>query len=289
MAENKLSTRGNCNKKQDQGQQKQKKHQDDVETGDKQSSSPQKSLNIEEKPQETVVPDTPATSATTVSPPTETGQPKTKKTSWWRRWFGRKKKTKHQTVTEDVTEKQNIPSSSATEKSIIKETEDGEAGNQEEASPTPHNPVPDATELQLQTEIKDIAEEGAIPTSSATEDRRQRTGRPVTKRRLHPPLTIQFQLQLSCSCKMTTKTWQKKELVHHLLPQKTASAPSRKQRAVRQVSRRLHSPLTVQLLRAKMWQKKEPVHHPLPQKIAPSMSLRVMEQISRSLDQPLTM
>ncbi|XP_071315212.1 uncharacterized protein [Trachinotus anak] len=150
-------------------QKKQKKHQDDVETGDKQSSSPQKSLNIEEKPQETVVPDTPATSATTVSPPTETGQPKTKKTSWWRRWFGHKKKTKHQTVTEDVTEKQNIPSSSATEKSIIKETEDGEAGNQEEASPTPHNPVPDATELQLQTEIRDIAEEGAIPTSSATE------------------------------------------------------------------------------------------------------------------------
>ncbi|XP_044040979.1 uncharacterized protein DDB_G0284459-like [Siniperca chuatsi] len=145
------------------------KCRNDAEVGAKQRSSPQKSVNVEEDPKkQTVVPATPATSATTVSAPTEAPKEKAKKASWWRRWLCRKKKTKQLTpVKEDVAEDANLPSS-ATEKTenTIKESEGGEAGVQE-ASPTPDTPVSAATELP-EPENKDVAEDTNLP-SSVTE------------------------------------------------------------------------------------------------------------------------
>ncbi|XP_026154404.1 uncharacterized protein LOC113125269 [Mastacembelus armatus] len=114
-----------------------------VEVGDKQSSTPHKSVNLEQDlKQQHAVPDTLAKSSATVSTPTDSPQEKSKKVSWWRRWLFLKKKTKKVTPLKEKAQGTNLPSSCATGEILgtISDSKGGETGVQE-ASPTTDPPV----------------------------------------------------------------------------------------------------------------------------------------------------
>nr|XP_020448972.1 ubiquitin carboxyl-terminal hydrolase 37-like [Monopterus albus] len=137
---------------------KKKKHQFDVEVADQKLFSKHKSINVKADPkQKSVVPETLATSATAVSTPVKASREKSKKVSWWRRWFCRKKKPKNKTpVKEDVAENGNLPTSSATKDIVraIEEPEGGETGVQR-ASPTLDPPV----SAELHFDDKNVTED----------------------------------------------------------------------------------------------------------------------------------
>ncbi|XP_051263014.1 ubiquitin carboxyl-terminal hydrolase 37-like [Dicentrarchus labrax] len=124
-------------------------------------------VTIKEDPiKDPVVPDTPATTATPFSAPTEAPKRKDKKTSWWRKWCPKKKTKQLTPEKEDVAEETNLPSSPS-ERSVDYNvvSEGGEAVP--EASSTPDPQVSAGTELNPEEE--DVAEDTNL-LSSATEE-----------------------------------------------------------------------------------------------------------------------
>ncbi|XP_034712604.1 ubiquitin carboxyl-terminal hydrolase 37-like [Etheostoma cragini] len=125
--------------------------EDDEEVGDKQFSSPQRRVIVQED--------------NTVSALPEAPKKKAKEASW-RRLFHRKKKTKQQTaVKEDVSEATNLPSS-ATEKTVNTTEEPAAEADVQEALAIPDTPLPAAAEGEVKN--TDVAEIPELP-SSATE------------------------------------------------------------------------------------------------------------------------
>ncbi|XP_032400519.1 ubiquitin carboxyl-terminal hydrolase 37 isoform X2 [Etheostoma spectabile] len=125
--------------------------EDDEEVGDKQFSSPQWRVIVQEDNHVSALPGAPEEKAKEAS---------------WRRLFHRKKKTKQQTaVKEDVSEATNLPSS-ATEKTVNTTEEPVAEADAQEASAIPDTPLPAAAEGEVKN--TDVAENPELP-SSATE------------------------------------------------------------------------------------------------------------------------